>query len=169
VVPASVKQWTEEAQRRTEAQFSADFPYPFLIGSGPTAQAGPRGARTFRIDLNELNRSIAAARASAIILPVRKRLTTFPSMISFGRTANNDLVVDDPQISKFHASLRFRDDVLEIEDAGSANGTFVRDVQLVKGVPRPLRDGESIRFGTLAFDLYHAAGAWSWLTRGQLR
>ncbi len=158
--------WIAEASRRTQEQFCADFPHPFLIGGGPTGSASPRGARTFRIDLNELNRQLHEQRSKSLVLPMRKRLETFPSMISLGRTANNDLVVDDAQISKFHASFRFRDGELEVEDAGSANGTFIGRAKLVKGVPRLLRRGETIHFGTLAFDLYDPGAAWGWLTHG---
>jgi pSer/pThr/pTyr-binding forkhead associated (FHA) protein len=97
-------------------------------------------------------------------MPLRKRLTTFPSMISLGRTPNNDLVVDDAQISKFHASFRFRGSALEVEDAGSANGTYVGRQAITKGTPHPLRRGDVIRFGALSFELYDAAGAYAWLT-----
>jgi len=163
---ASVKEWTDEAKKRTKDAFCAAFPHPFLIGGGPAVE-GPRGARTFRIDVADLHRALDEARANSVVLPVRKRLETFPSMISLGRTANNDLVLDDPQISKFHASLRFRDGELELEDAGSANGTFVGKTQLHKGVPQRLRRGDIVRFGSATFELYDAANAWGWLSRGR--
>jgi hypothetical protein len=160
----TVKDWVEEAMKKTKDEFVADHPHPFLIGSGPKTQGGPRGAHTFRIDLNALNKALAEARSTSLVMPLKKRLTTFPSMISLGRTSNNDLVVDDAQISKFHASFRFRDGNVEVEDAGSANGTYLGGNALVKGTPQPLRRGDVIRFGGLSFELYDPAGAWGWLT-----
>ena len=60
-----------------------------------------------------------------LVLPLRKVQSTFPSMITVGRTDNNDLVVPDEQVSKFHAFFRLVGDRVELSDAGSRNGTFV--------------------------------------------
>jgi hypothetical protein len=38
-----------------------------------------------------------------MVLPVRKVQSTFPDMITVGRTANNDIVLADMSVSKFHA------------------------------------------------------------------
>jgi ABC transport system ATP-binding/permease protein len=43
-----------------------------------------------------------------------------------GRDLQNDIVVDDPLVSRFHAELRARSDGRrELVDLGSRNGTFV--------------------------------------------
>src|ERR1700761_7231244 len=49
-----------------------------------------------------------------LVLPLRKVQSTFPSMITIGRTDNNDLVVADEQISKFHAFFRIIGDRVEL-------------------------------------------------------
>ena len=65
------------------------------------------------------------ASVGLVIAPVRKRLDLFPEMITVGRTGNNDIVIPDATVSKFHAYFRVTDKGLEIVDAGSRNGTKV--------------------------------------------
>lgn len=158
--------WKALATARTVEDFCAEYPHELLIGDAHAEPAEPtRSARTLRLDPAELKRLLAATSMLSLVLPLVKRLSTFPSMISVGRTANNDLVIDDPQVSKFHASFRRREGVLELEDADSANGSYVDGVALVKGTPRALAGGELIRFGAVSFRLHTAESAWRWLTR----
>jgi len=64
------------------------------------------------------------------VVPVRKRAEAknpYPH-ITVGRAGNNDVVVPDETVSKFHAY--FRKDELGrylLQDAGSRNGTFVSE------------------------------------------
>lgn len=102
--------------------------------------------------------------ARPLVLPVRKVQATFPSMITVGRTDNNDLVVPDEQISKFHAYFRLVGERLELADAGSRNGTFVAGRRLApesESAPLALRDRFSL--GALEFQLFDAHGCWEWL------
>jgi pSer/pThr/pTyr-binding forkhead associated (FHA) protein len=72
--------------------------------------------------------------------------------LSLGREGA-DVVLDDPEVSRRHAVVRFVAGVLEISDANSANGTFVNG-RRVDGVGT-LADGDSLRLGgtTLAVEL----------------
>ncbi|MDR1379873.1 MAG: FHA domain-containing protein [Tannerella sp.] len=53
--------------------------------------------------------------------------------IRIGKAADNDFVIDDPQVSRYHAQLT-RDEKgnLLLDDLGSTNGTFVNDCQIVR-------------------------------------
>src|SRR5919202_4849003 len=53
-------------------------------------------------------------------------------------------------VSREHARLLLRDGDVALEDLGSPNCTWVGDKQLIPGTPQPLRNGERLRFGTLA-------------------
>jgi hypothetical protein len=46
-------------------------------------------------------------------------------VISLGREAGNDLVIEDPQVSRRHARLTRQGNSYLLEDLGSTNGTFV--------------------------------------------
>src|SRR5262245_19145376 len=65
--------------------------------------------------------------------------------ITIGRSARNDLCVEDPFASRLHAEVRKRGDVFWITDLGSANGTLVNAAKLT--VPIQLRDRDIIRIG----------------------
>lgn len=45
--------------------------------------------------------------------------------IRIGRSAECELVIDDPSVSRVHAELGFRDGAWHLEDLGSKNGCFV--------------------------------------------
>jgi hypothetical protein len=67
------------------------------------------------------------------------------SSITIGRSAGNDIVVDDPQVSRRHARLDLRADTYILTDLGSANGTWVNGQRIA--APVTLRAGDSITFG----------------------
>jgi len=68
--------------------------------------------------------------------------------LSLGRE-NADVTLDDPEVSRLHAVLRFVGGALEISDANSANGTFVNGSR-IDGV-RTLANGDSVRVGGTTF------------------
>ena len=53
-----------------------------------------------------------------------------------GRAPDADVVVDDRQVSRKHATLRLASGVLSIEDLGSRNGTLVNGRALMKDTAR---------------------------------
>ena len=52
--------------------------------------------------------------------------------IRIGKAEDNDLVVDDPHVSRHHACLTKEQGYWTLEDLGSTNGTFVNGAQIVK-------------------------------------
>jgi class 3 adenylate cyclase len=79
-----------------------------------------------------------------------------------GRTADNDLVIDLPGLSRRHALFAPAGSRYALSDLHSRNGTFVNGLQVTR--PVNLRDGDEIRFGdvgarfrcTRQFDLSEA-------------
>jgi sigma-B regulation protein RsbU (phosphoserine phosphatase) len=65
--------------------------------------------------------------------------------ITIGRSARNDLCVEDPFASRLHAEVRKKGDSFWISDLGSANGTLLNDARMT--VPALLHDGDIIRIG----------------------
>ncbi len=103
---------------------------------------------------------------SPFAAPLVKVQDTFPSMIMLGRTLNNDLVVGDTSLSKFHAFFRVAPGgLVEVADAGSRNGTFVGADKLVPKQMTRLRPGDRVRFARLAFQLLDASACWGWLVK----
>jgi pSer/pThr/pTyr-binding forkhead associated (FHA) protein len=74
------------------------------------------------------------------------RLTS-GSIKTLGRATRADFVVDAALVSRFHCRFTVSDDgVLELEDLGSTNGTFVNDERVTRLALKP---GDRIRAGRL--------------------
>jgi hypothetical protein len=74
--------------------------------------------------------------------------------ITLGRDITNDIVINDPEVSRHHLRLSRGPEGYTLEDLGSTNGTFVNGQRLTS--PRPLRPGDAIGLGetvTLGYDL----------------
>jgi ABC-type multidrug transport system ATPase subunit/pSer/pThr/pTyr-binding forkhead associated (FHA) protein len=71
------------------------------------------------------------------------------STISVGRTADNAIVVNHPQVSSKHAQIVKDGDNLFLEDRGSANGTFVRGQRLASGQRVQVANGEKVFIGPM--------------------
>jgi pSer/pThr/pTyr-binding forkhead associated (FHA) protein len=81
--------------------------------------------------------------------------------LSVGRAVDNDIVLDDPSLSRKHGKLYRRGPAeLEVEDLGSSNGTFVNQRKVGRGAVHP---GDTLRFGELGFrvegDTLHGTSA----------
>lgn len=90
----------------------------------------------------------------------------FQNRISLGRAKNNDMVIEHPSVSKLHAHILIDDPetlrllaspLLQIQDAGSRNGTLINGHPLsaLKAVPLP--PGARLLFGDVICDLLSAA------------
>src|SRR5262245_31412616 len=68
--------------------------------------------------------------------------------VLIGRDRTADVRLTDSSISRKHATIERRGEEWVITDGGSANGTFLDDVQVAEGV---LRDGQTLRLGAARF------------------
>jgi predicted component of type VI protein secretion system len=62
-----------------------------------------------------------------------------------GRDLSNEVVINDPEISRRHARLFQQGNSYVLEDLGSTNGTFINGQRLMG--PNVLRPGDTITFG----------------------
>lgn len=68
-------------------------------------------------------------------------------IIRIGKASDNDFVVNDPHVSRYHAKLiREEGGCWLLEDLGSTNGTFVNGAQIVKKHVTP---SDTIKLGEL--------------------
>jgi pSer/pThr/pTyr-binding forkhead associated (FHA) protein len=65
--------------------------------------------------------------------------------IFIGRDLGNDIVINDPEMSRRHARVFIQGQNFAIEDLGSTNGTYVNGQRLMG--PYILRPGEVVTFG----------------------
>lgn len=149
----------------TREQFRSRFGCYFLCADLRVGQA-TRPQRTEAFVADEKTESYAGPMpGSPFAAPLVKVQETFPSMIMLGRTLNNDIVVGDTSISKFHAFFRVGPATVEVADAGSRNGTFVGELKLEPKQMQRIRPGDRVRFARLAFQLLDAPSCWDWLVK----
>jgi hypothetical protein len=77
--------------------------------------------------------------------------------VYIGRDINNEIVINDTEISRQHSHLVLTSEGYAIEDMGSTNGTFVNQGRITG--QQLLRPGEIIRLGDNVTLLYQMIGA----------
>lgn len=68
--------------------------------------------------------------------------------ITIGRDLTNEIVIQDPEISRFHVILKWADTTYQIEDLGSTNGTMVNGNTLPPSTPTPLHANDAVQIAT---------------------
>lgn len=71
--------------------------------------------------------------------------------IKIGRGQQNDLIIDSPAISGFHATIEFRNMSFYLEDQRSTNGTMLNERRLEANHHVRLKDGDRITLATYPF------------------
>lgn len=68
-------------------------------------------------------------------------------LILVGSLLINDIVINDPSVSKNHLKIYYQDDKWWVLDEGSTNGSFVGNEFLQYGVPKELKTFSDLRIG----------------------
>lgn len=88
----------------------------------------------------------------------------FAAMLTLGRAANNEIRLNVPSVSKFHAYFTHvaREGCWYLADANSSNGTFLDGKELPPSHGKvKLLDGAMLRFGPdVTAQFFTAAGLW---------
>ena len=70
--------------------------------------------------------------------------------ITIGRDMSNDIVIQDPEVSRFHARLKWSNTSYSLEDIGSTNGTLLNGATLEANSAKLLHANDIIQFATMA-------------------
>lgn len=115
----------------------------------------------------ELGQRVSGARPSAAIAagqlrvldPGRDSRFAYGALLSLrpvtrlGAEPDNDLVLQDPYISGYHARLRWDGVTWWVEDLGSRNGTYVNQRKIQPHSAQPVPAGGTIQMGEMSFEL----------------
>ncbi len=70
--------------------------------------------------------------------------------MTVGRSAGNDLPIDDISVSKMHASISVAENgSFTVADTGSTNGTFIDGERIAYGKAVPFDHSNTVKFGTV--------------------
>ena len=76
--------------------------------------------------------------------------------ITVGRDPSNDIVINDPQVSRQHARVTRQGPMVIIEDVGSTNGSFANGMRLTG--PHVLSNGDVLGLGDSVTLTYYEVG-----------
>ncbi len=138
VGPAEITFETDPSLRHGEFTCQAS------LVEGPTTSGQPHQAATG--GPGQTGRS-SGAEAQLVMVEKGRPIKTFPlhrDRVVIGRTAESDVVVSDPGVSRQHAEVRREDGEFVIADLGSTNGTMVNASTIGE---HTLREGDRITVG----------------------
>jgi hypothetical protein len=100
-----------------------------------------------RTEAIAIDRTAGRTRARPVVLVSQDRSVRLPpgSGVGLGRALDNDVIIDDPSVSRHHARLVDRGGSWHLEDLGSSRGTYVNGRLVASGYLRP---GDEIRLGS---------------------
>ena len=78
----------------------------------------------------------------------RRTIPLVKESMTIGRSASNDIVLNDPEVSKFHAEIKFIEGQHFVFDRGSSNGTLVNDTSVQR---QALKEGDRVELGSCYF------------------
>jgi hypothetical protein len=147
----NLKQFAREKASLPDEEFLRQHTVPFLLLDPRKGKVSPRGEFKPHLPLvllagvEEPPEGVGEDEIGLnLVLEVKKtRDRRFPELITVGRGPENDVVIDNPSISKLHAFFRGNpgDRSFTVVDSRSTNGTlldgatvpFIRPVELESG------------------------------------
>lgn len=104
--------------------------------------------------------AVLVARGHTSSVPVLDLLALGKEAITVGRAPDNDLMINEPTVSRHHARIYRRQGRWVVRDLNSTSGTFVsyqgepeKEFQVREGMEFALKNNSIVRFGPAAFTL----------------
>ncbi len=140
---------------------------PQLLGlnrwSLPTDQAEERLTEPLTVQLLEWQPpsfAVLVARGHACSVPVLDLLALGKETVTGGQAPDNDLVINEPTVSRHHARIYRRQGRWVVRDLNSTSGTFVsyqgepeKEFRVREGLEFALKNNSIVRFGPVSFTL----------------
>ena len=127
-------------------------PDPGQLLEEAAAESGEEG---FGFNTVRLSGAGAAARFEGRVLFLEKSTRNpFGYMISLGRAANNDVVLNVEAVSKMHGTFTKVGNDWTYADHNSTNGSFLNGTQLKPQDKQKIRSGDKLRFGRKLTAIY---------------
>lgn len=82
------------------------------------------------------------------------KLPLSSQVVTIGRDARNDVVLDTEAVSRLHARLECEQGMWYVTDLGSTNGTFLNTEKLPSYAPHTISFGDKLRVGDFRLELY---------------
>jgi pSer/pThr/pTyr-binding forkhead associated (FHA) protein len=133
----------------TAEQVKQQFGDAFLVIQGKSPSARQHDDDTSEVDLTMES---PQAPTRGLVYVVKKKPSSTFDWVSVGRHENNDVWMPHSSVSRFHALVRDDGGHFSVQDAKSANGTFVQNEPVKAhgaGEATPIKPGSEVRFGDI--------------------
>lgn len=156
--------WTEAIRRRQDPLRQVSGAAIFFVAAAPVAIYLPNlvegmadfWERLFSAELMDRFRSPGTPDVPRLIV-AGKTIPLTQDRVQIGRFENNDLVLDHPTVSAYHAEIMLRPDGrYELMDRDSRNGTRINGTVIRSAV---LKHGDQITLGALTVHYLVSAGS----------
>jgi hypothetical protein len=138
---------SDDSTRRGEIRVAANV-VDERGGTPPEAQPLPAGPDTMVLSAQTGSEAPESARRAFLMVSTRGSLPVQfdlgGALIGIGRASDNDVIVDDPMVSRHHCQLKLQHGAYSFTDLGSRNGSTVNG-QPVSQIA--LGPGDLIRIG----------------------
>lgn len=138
-------------------QFVEKYPDPVMVWLDSNSADIEAGFATTALAPGQLEALLdTSARQWMIFAVTKSDRNNFKNMVTLGRTNNNDIVISDASVSKFHAylSIRAGSGVYTVTDSGSSNGTSINDAKVEPHKHHPIESGETLVVGGVHLRFY---------------
>lgn len=138
-------------------KFTERYPHHWLIWE-PGTWTAPAAAHETVVQLDSRN-PLAVGRGDALSFALKPNPSR-PGALTVGRSASNDIVINDATVSRQHAVLRAQSNgfwSIEIS-AGVKALSRMGERDLPPGLPTPLRNGNQLRLGDVRLTYHDLAG-----------
>lgn len=156
-----VRDLRDDARSLTSDEFEDRHGRAFLLLTAAELSVA-RGPATTEVQLLDDASTPGESTASLSLLayPMRRSARSAGHLITMGRASDNDVVVPDLSISRFHAFVKEgAAGSWLLLDAGSTNGTTVNGRSVPQqgvGEPVELKSGDSVRLGQVELTFLEA-------------
>ncbi|MDF1515900.1 MAG: DUF3662 domain-containing protein [Anaerolineae bacterium] len=111
---------------------------PQTVYITPVATAPPRINRTQDLDVKQMQQLLAQqAPCAYLIIAGRHTVDLEKTIVRIGRALDNDIILEDRRVSRYHAQLRQRYGRYLLHDLGSTGGTMVNGFRIQETVLHP--------------------------------
>lgn len=139
--------------RRVFSQLPDRADRPVMPAAQPASAAAPPPPPQAQPTMEPFTRSMMPTEAGYYLVVRRgpqlnRMFLLAQDTITVGRDANNDITLDDPEVSRYHMKLHWQGAGrgYAVEDLGSTNGTRINGGQRIQGVV-PLQAGQALMLG----------------------
>ena len=146
-LPVQLDEYAKAHPADSPSVFLEGHPEPALhVGGLPSFQRLPSATSEFTTRLDEPGAvsGVPTLHEGGLLRLMKDGGGSGGAMITLGRTNNNDLVLPDERVSKFHGYFQPNGAGWTFTDAGSTNGTSIDGSPILPMRPYPLDAGSTI-------------------------